>query len=180
MNSSNCRSWLTGACCVLFLAGCSPAHERRTADQETIAGASGLWDATFRLTRAPLHDSLGLSGPAREAVRGSFALIATAGQSEHALLPAPVTHAGVYDLRFDRFGFTARHSGSVHTLLAAAVSPDSLYLLLPAEESDGRLTAVGIRRGDSVSGEWQYGGRTAGGWAGTFLLTRRQEVPGKH
>jgi len=173
---SYCSSWLIPATCIVLLAGCSPVRESRNSNNDGIGKTSGLWDASFRLSHAPLQDSLGLSAEQREAVRGSVALIATEGNPSNSLLPAHITHAGVYDIRFDRFGFTTQRPGAVQSLVAAAVSPDSLYVVLPADGGDGWLTARGIRRGDSVSGDWQYGSRAAGGWAGTFTLTRRPDT----
>ena len=161
---------------VLLAAICGMAVACGGRGSQPDAGEAGLaarladsWDAEFVLERAPT----GADTRAERTTRGTVALLEGPGHERVTALAVPVTHVGVYRVDFRPLGFSPAVGGAVPELVAGITLPDSVAMVLPAEARDGILLLQGTLMGDSVSGDWTYGGRAAGGWSGRFVLRRR-------
>jgi hypothetical protein len=88
------------------------------------------------------------------------------------------THAGVYNLDFSKFGFSAREPGELPAAIARVSdsprgnSGDSLIIVLSPGTALFPVVMTGLIAGDSAAGQWIASANRSGGISGHFLMKR--------
>ena len=140
----------------------SPIELNRPDSTAAAGDVTGTWQGTFQLDSA-------WNLPQRATTRSVPARItfAAVGDATPTTSSARSVHAGMFEVEFQRFGFSL----STQEALGWSVGADSMRARLNPTVERGVVEVHGTFRDDTITGTWSYAS-DGGGAQGTFRLRK--------